>query len=324
VGTANASVFLKSDNSFLLAGLNTSGQLGLNTAISRSSPIQEITNGSWLSVATNGGISGGVKTDGTLWTWGAQTNGRGGINSTTNNSSPIQEVLGLTSWAQIAFGTSNTYALTNDGKLYAAGSNTNGGLGVGDSVARSSFAQVGSDTNWLQISASSAAGYGIKTDNTLWVWGYNINSCLGTSNGINYSSPVQLLGTNWLKVSAGYGGAYALKNDNTIWAWGLNSAGQLGQNDASTRNSPVQILGSWIDVKANASTVIMIDTQNRLWGTGSIASGQLPGFILNQSSPVLLNSDLYWISLPEAGLGGTTFVGIADPVYRPTPTPTPT
>jgi len=89
-------------------------------------------------------------------------------------------------------------------------------------------------------------------------------------------------------------------------------------------NSPVQILGSWIDVKANASTVIMIDTQNRLWGTGSIASGQLPGFILNQSSPVLLNSDLYWISLPEAGLGGTTFVGIADPVYRPTPTPTPT
>jgi len=67
----------------------------------------------------------------------------------------------------------------------------------------------------------------------------------------------------------------------------------------------------------------MIDTQNRLWGTGSFTGGQLFNYTANQSSPVLLSSDLYWISLSNIGTQGTSFVGIADDTIVSSPTPTP-
>ena len=51
-------------------GKNDSGQLGDNTVISRSSPIQVGTLTSWSKINSFRHHSIALKTDGTLWTWG--------------------------------------------------------------------------------------------------------------------------------------------------------------------------------------------------------------------------------------------------------------
>jgi len=52
------------------------------------------------------------------------------------------------------------------GTLWATGSNSNGELGLGDQVFRSTFTQIGTDTNWKQVSAGESSTIALKTDGT--------------------------------------------------------------------------------------------------------------------------------------------------------------
>ena len=54
--------------------------------------------------------------------------------------------------------------------LWTSGRNTNGQLGQGDIVHRSSPVQVGS-LNWASVSATSRHTLAIAPEGTLWAWG---------------------------------------------------------------------------------------------------------------------------------------------------------
>lgn len=91
-------------------GLGTSGQLGDNTAVTKSSPIQIGTLTDWMQFAAGSIHTISVKTDGTLWAWGPGGSGRLGLNDITNRSSPVQ-VGTLTNWAAVSAGGTHTMAL---------------------------------------------------------------------------------------------------------------------------------------------------------------------------------------------------------------------
>ena len=105
---------IKNDGSLWLWGDNSYGQLGDNTIISKSSPVQTISGGAtWKQVACNYWYtSAAIKIDGTLWTWGYGGYGELGNNSSFNYSSPIQTVAGGTNWKQIAGGKIHLAAVT--------------------------------------------------------------------------------------------------------------------------------------------------------------------------------------------------------------------
>ena len=63
-------------------GNNSNGQLGQQSQIKYSSPVQ-IPGTIWGDV-------GGVRTDGTLWTWGPNESGELGNNDRAHRSSPVQ------------------------------------------------------------------------------------------------------------------------------------------------------------------------------------------------------------------------------------------
>jgi alpha-tubulin suppressor-like RCC1 family protein len=65
-------------------------------------------------------------------------------------SSPVQ-VGALTTWSNIACGSSHTIATKTDGTLWAWGYNSYGQLGLGNTTFRSSPLQVGSLTTWDNI-----------------------------------------------------------------------------------------------------------------------------------------------------------------------------
>jgi len=106
---------IKTDGTLWCWGSNTDGQLGDNTIVSKSSPVQTIAFGtSWKQVSAGYKFTAAIKTDGTLWNWGANTNnGQLGDNTTASRSSPVQTTAYGTNWKQVSCGGYHTVAVTN-------------------------------------------------------------------------------------------------------------------------------------------------------------------------------------------------------------------
>ena len=281
-------------------GGNTTGVLGQNDTVDRSSPVQVGSGTNWSQI--NGSIRNFIatKTDGTLWTWGTNTNGQLGLNDRTYKSSPTQVGTG-TNWNRVnALGTTSAMATKTDGTLWAWGQNNNGQLGLSDVVDRSSPVQVGTETNWNQLSTSSGgAAIATKTDGTLWTWGSNFAGILGNNSTVNRSSPTQVgAATTWSLVSSGNGvNTLATKTDGTLWLWGYNAYGQLGLNDKVYRSSPVQlgVATNWSQISVGRYSVMATKTDGTLWAWGTNTNGQLGGNnTVYRSSPTQVGSGTDW------------------------------
>jgi alpha-tubulin suppressor-like RCC1 family protein len=292
---------IKTDGTLWMWGSNLYGQLGDNTIIFKSSPIQTVSGGTnWKLVSGGGYFTAAIKTDGTLWTWGRNDLGSLGDNTTIFKSSPIQTVSGGTNWKQVSCGSFHTAAIKTNGTLWTWGSSTSGQLGDNTLNSKSSPVQtVAGGTNWKQVAGGNYHTAAIKTDGTLWTWGANADSrgnpyaILGDNTLISRSSPVQTVsgGTNWKLVSCGYLHTAAIKTDGTLWTWGTNGIGQLGDNTAITRSSPVQTIAggtNWKQVAGGYDHTAAIKTDGTLWTWGdNTTNGRLgDNTTIRKSSPV--------------------------------------
>jgi alpha-tubulin suppressor-like RCC1 family protein len=150
-------------------GLGTSGQLGDNTVVSKSSPVK-IGSRSWSKVSTGGAHIAAIDINGTLYAWGLGTSGQLGDNTIVSKSSPVQIASG-TSWTFVSAGTSHTTAIDTTGKLYAWGLNTSGQLGDGTAVSKSAPVIIGIPTTYSvfmfppsqQLSVPNSANYNFGT-----------------------------------------------------------------------------------------------------------------------------------------------------------------
>ena len=218
-------------NTFKTAGLwlwganGVTGQLGDNTTITKSSPVQTVASGAnWKQVSVKGNSCGAIKTDGTLWVWGGNNSLKGqlGDNTTTSRSSPVQTVAAGTNWKQVSFGQYYCGAIKTDGTLWMWGDGLYGKLGDNTNQPKSSPIQtVAAGTNWKQLSLGEYTTAAIKTDGTLWTWGFNYTGALGDNTTTNKSSPVQTVagGTNWKQVSSGQTTA-AIRDDSADFGIG--------------------------------------------------------------------------------------------------------
>ena len=188
---------IKTDGTLWMWGDNSTGELGVNDVVVRSSPIQ-IPGTTWskISVSTNQNVA--LKTNGTLWAWGKNNVGQLGQNNKVDYSSPVQ--IPGTDWAFVQSGNYAASAIKTDGTLYTWGYNQNGKLGQnsGTNAHRSSPVQV-PGTTWSKISMGEKACVASKTDGTLWSWGGGENGALGVPSigEGSRSSPVQIPGTEW-------------------------------------------------------------------------------------------------------------------------------
>lgn len=289
-------------------GNQSSGRLGLNDAINRSSPTQVGSDTNWNFVTSSvGNNSAAIKTNGTLWTWGANAYGELGVNNQIETSSPVQ-VGALTNWSKVTFASQWCLAIKTDGTLWSWGRNRYGSLGLNDAVSRSSPVQIGALNTWQTICVTDnpEAAFAIKTDGTLWSWGNNTYGQLAQNDTVYRSSPVQVGAlTNWSYISgfpSGYG--VAVKTDGTLWSWGYNPNGQLGTNDVVYRSSPVQVgaLTNWSKVSGGGSFVTSIKTDGTLWSWGNNAGGQLGQNNLDlKSSPVQIGALTTWSQIGSGG-----------------------
>src|SRR3989344_546890 len=283
-------------------GSNTSGQLGLDDAVARSSPVQVGTVSTWAVVASGGTHSVALKSDSSLWVSGKNDFGQLRLGDVVLRSSPVQ-VGGLLPWSQIAAGYHHSLALKTNGTLWIWGRNNKGQTGQADAITahRSSPVQVGTLATWSYVTGGVFQSAAAKTDGTIWTWGYNNRGQLGLGDGVYRSSPVQVgAGTTWAKLSAGYYHTFSIKTDGTLWGWGRNEFGQLALADIAHRSSPVQIgtLATWSHIAGTHMSTLALKTDGTLWGWGKSDYGQLGlGDAVNRSSPVQLGTLTTWVAV---------------------------
>jgi alpha-tubulin suppressor-like RCC1 family protein len=288
-GGYTCSIAIKTDGTLWAWGDNFSGQLGDNTNITKSTPVQVGTATNWKQCDIGGSIldipcSAAIKTDGTLWTWGRNTFGQLGDNTIVEKITPIQ-VGTATNWKQVSCGAGHMAAIKDDGTLWTWGKNDYGQIGDNTTAARSTPTQVGTATNWVQVSASTYNTAAVKRDGTLWCWGGNTwgqvgDNTQGAGTANSRSTPRQITtNTDWKQVVAGSKGSNAaLKTNGTLWAWGDNSFGQLGDNTIETRSTPRQEFTSstnWKQVTAGYDFTLAIKTDGTLWTWGYNFYGSL-------------------------------------------------
>ncbi|EMR6006083.1 hypothetical protein WJW27_002789 [Escherichia coli] len=121
--------------------------------------------------------------------------------------------------------------LGSNGKLYTRGNNSNGQLGLGDNIARSSWTVTASDVT--DVWCGQYATMIHKSDGTYQYTGQQYNVCMGTSS-VNAWTSMQTV-INQVKsqgtiteISLGNNFISILMSNGTIWCGGYNTRGQLG------------------------------------------------------------------------------------------------
>ncbi len=289
-------------------GINTFGEIGDDSTISRSLPVMIGGLGDWSQIeASTYNNTALIKSDGSLWTWGRNTDGQLGDISTAGKQSPVQ-VGTLTDWSQVSMGFIHTAAVKTDGTLWTWGANGQGQLGQNNVTGRSSPVQVGTLTDWSQVSCGGYTTVAVKTNGTLWSWGNNSLGQLGQNiaAATDRSSPVQIgTLTTWSQVSADNQKVCAIKTDGTLWGWGWNNGARLGDGTSTNRSSPVQLGtgNTWSFVSNGNNHAAALKTNGSLWTWGVQSSGNLGhNDTSSRASPVQLGTLTDW---SEVSVGGT-------------------
>ena len=277
----NHTAAIKTDGSLWTWGQNNRGQLGINDATNRSTPVTTFVGGNdWKSVAVGSDSMAAVKTDGTLWTWGAGTNGQLGTfdNPTPfDRSTPVTTFTGGTNWKSVAVGYRYVGAIKTDGTLWVWGANYAGNLGINNTSRQNApVAIFGGGTDWKQVVCGRFHMGAVKTDGSLWTWGNGAagvaEGVLGNNEpGVQKKTPITTFagGNDWKQISSGLDRIAAIKTDGSLWVWGRGE-NQLGINATGQRSTPVTTFAggnNWKSVSAGTE-ILAIKTDGTLWVLG--------------------------------------------------------
>jgi alpha-tubulin suppressor-like RCC1 family protein len=326
---------IKNDGTLWGWGNNNSGQLGINSTVNASTPVQNTWGGTnWALVNSGYRNTAAIKTDGSLWIAGDNAFGQLGL-PTTQYYSEFIPMGNHTYWKDVYIGRKTTFALEISGILYACGLNDKGQIGIGNTTNISSLTQVVVDKQWLAVASEYYTTAGIRIDGTLWLWGSNVSGQLGQN--INptilpaVSSPVQIFGggTTWKQIAAGYSCFYALKTDGTLWSWGENGLGELGDNSTTNRSSPVQIAApsnDWAYVGSGIRFAVALKKNGTLYSWGSNTESQLGnvGAVNFASNPLIVNTFGFTWKAISGGFSSTSLLTEQTPLTTPSPTNSPT
>jgi len=213
---------IDNQNHLFAWGQNDQGQLGIGTTggnINIPTPVFG-TNlgvaGDWATIGAGFYHVVGIKTNGSLWTWGTDVDGQLGNGATTGNvNKPTQIDAGganaadPNSWKMAATGGGEhqswfgmSYAIKNDGSLWAWGRNNLGMLGDGTTLNKLVPTRITPESDWNSVTAGYSSAAAIKTDGTLWTWGTaGVGELVNGSWWLPNYAPKQIgKNTNWTYV----------------------------------------------------------------------------------------------------------------------------
>jgi alpha-tubulin suppressor-like RCC1 family protein len=266
---------IKDDGTLWTWGDNFSGELGLNSRTSFSTPRQVTsTPGPWKAVSAGANHTVAIKADGSLWAWGLNNHFQLGIGAANTNDQLVPVRVGtMSNWEQISAGFFYTTGVSARGELYSwglyamAGNSTSAdrpapGLPVFTN-AKPGVVVAGDDTS-LEV----------RSNGSLYTWGDNTHGQLGLNSVGGFRTvPTPTNTVDWVSVAGGLQNNYGVKADGSLWAWGRNASGELGFGDQTRRQVPTRVsTAGWTRVSACDGHVFALRADGTMyaWGVNSL------------------------------------------------------
>ena len=337
---------LCADGTLASWGNGQSGELGLGTMISSTSPM-DVTGQGALAGKTVVAVSSANTTvaalcsDGKLATWGSNNRGNLGNGGTLNAFTPVAvSTTGALSGKTVAFisvGGTHCLALCSDGTLVAWGRNSEGQLGINSTADRDvpvvvPMAGALSGKTVVAVTTGYSHSLALCSDGTVATWGYNSYGQLGNASNTTSLLPVAVTTTGALAgktvVALSHGAEFnclVLCSDGSMAAWGRGNYGQLG-NGSSPEYSNVPVAVTTTGVLSGKSVVavtsggwhnivVCSDGTVATWGyNGSGSLGKIGIFESNVPVAVTSTGELYGKVALTAAAGLQSLVVAAEPV----------
>lgn len=215
-------VTLKKDGTVWTWGNNTFGELGDGTTTDRSTPVQVKGLSSVVAIAAGASHNVAVREDGSVWAWGSNNYGKLGDGTTMDRLTPVQ-VKGLTDVVFVAAATwgFHTFAVGEDGTVWAWGWNGDGQLGDGTITDRFTPVRISGLSQVVAITAGERHTLALREDGSVWAWGHNMYGQLGDSTTKYRFTPVWVRDLSGVvAIDTGQFSSAVVKEDGTVWAWG--------------------------------------------------------------------------------------------------------
>ena len=226
-----------------------------------------------------------------LYVWGVNSSGCAGSGDTNNIEIPKKIALNfrpkkILSGNSIATGKQTTLILSEEGKVYGAGNNACGELGIGNTINSSTFVESPYLQNIQDISFASngSNGYALAfdKDGNLWGWGYNISGNLGLNSNVNVNIPTKItFNSKVTAISTSINNTAAtsliLLEDKSVRGAGYNTEYQLSTNNTTNSNVFIRTLKASGDdlshirsiyASSYRGTCFARDEDNHLWSWG--------------------------------------------------------
>jgi|GEM_PF-2343804 len=228
----------------------------------------------------------------------------------------------------ISGGSSQSFALTSLGEVYAWGSDTYGQLGNGSRGAQNSpdditaqFAGLSPNERIVSINSGMHA-FALTSLGKVFGWGYRMNGEVGNGSSQLYvpaTSPINItaqfagLSPNEIVtcIAPGGGHSLAVTSLGKVFSWGSDEYGQLGNGDATTSDvtTPTNITANFTDlgtgeivtsIVAGGHHSFALTSLGKVFAWGRNAYGQVGnGSTDNITSPLNITSNFLGLSTNE-------------------------
>lgn len=251
-----------------------------------------------------------IMADGSVRAWGGGTTYGNGDPSAGHRYAPQTVAFDQSSVSvtmpiiQAARSGSSFYLLDTAGVVWAAGDNSAGQLGLGDTTARRRLTPLTAFTGGgivisriVPMQNTDGGGYAnsscyfITSTGAVYGCGLNTNGILGDNTVTQRTSPVRAgTLTNITKLVAVCGSSantnnsfvYALDSSNNLYAWGWNGLYQLGDGTTTARWQPYLTATGVVDMAATGArnatdggSGIYVKSNGEVWAIGYNGTGQL-------------------------------------------------
>ncbi|MDO7874583.1 hypothetical protein Q5H93_07555 [Hymenobacter sp. ASUV-10] len=205
-------------------------------------------------------------------------------------------------------GGTSSFAIRQDGTLWAWGSNAQGQLGTGNTTSSSLPIATGL-SNIIAISNSDQTSFALRNDGRVYSWGSNGSGILGLGAGITQvNTPTLIPGlTNVRQIDASNTTGKAVTSSGAVYCWGSQAFGQVGNGIVSIsalQYTPVQLTSITGAVAVAscvvASIAILANGDTRVWGDNS--SGQF-GICSSSDSSVPIPGPSFMAGVEIVGTG---------------------
>ena len=146
---------------------------------------------------------------------------------------------------------SHVLALDAQGRVWGAGRNYFGELGVGepdphgDRARDDTRLELVSSEPFVDLVVAPQVTLALARDGSLWGWGKNSDDELGLGDDRSRYAPTLIdRSRRYVAIAATYGVGVAVDADGRAWAWGRNALGAFGDGGvAATHDRPAAVLG---------------------------------------------------------------------------------